>query len=184
MINKEACYQEVKRLVEEHADPEAAPSALCFYYSFFGSEVLARYGVRALVQAGDCQWPMIRPEDDDGSSPTHFGYVWSPHELQSLISMMNGDLPEVHIWLGLEATQEIIDFTAGCFPDQAASLQSYKWNAAHPPTYVWTSNALPTGVLYRPNRQATLFVLGLMGQKFGRDRVEATQCKEPRRETL
>jgi hypothetical protein len=82
---------------------------LCLYYAHPTIATLRKHGYQAVIQAGSLQWPRIRPEDDDGVMNTHFAYEWSPHEPASAMSVALGNLPEMHVWVGLIDSQEITD---------------------------------------------------------------------------
>ena len=73
---------------------------------------------RPSIQAGSLQWPRIKPEDDDGVMNTHFAYMWTPGAYDSAMSVLMGNLPEMHVWVGIVDRQEVVDFTtetsAGC----------------------------------------------------------------------
>ena len=110
---------------------------LCLHYTKQTLAVLHEQGLRAVLQAGSLQWPLVRPEDDDGVSSTHFAYMWSPTTPQSNLAVAMGNLPEMHCWVGLLDTQEIVDFSVRHLKE-AARHHGLKWTAADPPQYLWT----------------------------------------------
>src|SRR5208282_5655551 len=55
----------------------------CFYWSLTLMGVLLQNGYRALIQAGSMSWPIVPLGQDDGKSPTHFSYEWSPWREES-----------------------------------------------------------------------------------------------------
>ena len=128
----------------------------CLYYAHHTVATLRRHGYDAVIQAGSLQWPRLKPEDDDGVVNTHFSYMWSPLTPASVVSMANGNLPEMHVWAGLVREQILIDFSTRHLTAAAAAL-GMPWTAAEPPTHLWCSAAaLPAGVVYRPDRDATV----------------------------
>lgn len=171
---KEDICREVARRVGAHPlvrPPEAdglartpVQSGLCLLRAVYGVLVLGERGHRALLQAGDSFWPVVRPEEDDGVSPATFGYEWSPGEAMSRLLLMMGGLPEVHVWIGIQETQEIIDFAAGFFPEQAERM-GIAWKADPPPRFLW--GRPPDGAVYRPVREATGYALWKTGEVFG-----------------
>lgn len=133
---------------------------------FFGIETVRAIremlGARAVLQAGSAGWPRLRPDQDDGKADTHFSYVWSPQEAPSRILLAQGRMPEVHVWAALPREREIVDLTAGLWPDQAARF-GYDWPGDRPPRYFWGgAQHLPAGAYYRAEREAIMFVLGAL----------------------
>jgi hypothetical protein len=49
----------------------------CILWAGITVDVLAEHGVRAVMQAGDAYWPVVDPEQDDGSMNTHYGYQYT-----------------------------------------------------------------------------------------------------------
>lgn len=130
---------------------------LCLYYAKETMAVLTRHGRKAVIQAGSLQWPCLRPEDDDGVISTHFAYMWSPGDPISLLSMVAGNLPEIHCWVGLLEEQEIVDFSTRHLK-RAAAAHGVRWTAADPPSYLWCPvSKIPGDVRYIPNREASLY---------------------------
>lgn len=170
-VNKSELYAEVVKRVAAFAPPDAAPTALCFYYSAFGIEALREAGLRAVLQAGTASWPRIRPDQDDGVVMTHFSYLWSPNEIQSRLAVAQGAMPEMHVWIALPDTGELVDFTTAFWPTQAKLLTGMDWPGDQPPTYFW-GKELPKGVQYKPVRDAVTFALWAAAKTFGMDRAK------------
>ena len=84
---------------------------LCLFYAHHTAAVFWRHRHRVVIQAGSLQWPRVRREEDDGGMNTHFAYVWTPGAYDSALSVAMGNLPEMHVWVGILDTQEIVDFT-------------------------------------------------------------------------
>ena len=74
---------------------------LCLYYAHHTAAVLWRHGLPAVIQAGSLQWPRVRREEDDGQIDTHFAYMWTPTSPESALSVALGNLPEMHVWVGI-----------------------------------------------------------------------------------
>ena len=157
-----------KLIIEiEHAlnQTENRPG-LCIYYANTVANLLHRHGLHVVIQAGSLQWPRIRRAEDDGVTNSHFAYMWSPHTTASLRSMSIGNLPEMHVWVGLIESQELVDFSTRHFKEAAQKL-GMTWTADSPPPYVWCpANQLPDWVRYTPNREATLFACHILEKLF------------------
>ena len=139
---------------------------LCLFYAHQTVSVLWQHGYRAVIQAGSLQWPRIRREEDDGVMNTHFAYEWTPHAPESAFSVALGNLPEMHVWVGLVDRQEIVDFTTRHLKAAALTL-GMAWTAPDPPPYVWClANETPDWVVYRPNREASLYACTLLKRLF------------------
>ena len=139
---------------------------LCLYYAHHTAAVLWQHGLPAVIQAGSLQWPRIRREEDDGRINTHFAYMWTPGAQDSALSVALGNLPEMHVWVGLLNSQEIVDFTSRHLR-ASAEARGTAWSAAEPPRYVWCPAAsLPDWVVYRPNRDASIYACTILKRLF------------------
>jgi hypothetical protein len=119
----------------------------------------AESGVRAVIQAGSFSWPIVPEDLDDGVSPTHFSYVWEPESTVSRQRFRDGLIPEMHIWVGLPETQEIVDLTT-CFLPELVVQAGLKWRTPAPPPFLWvTQDELPERVLYKPDKLAIALAL-------------------------
>lgn len=132
----------------------------CLYWAAETTRELSRRGLRALIQAGTLMWPRVLPEQDDGVSPTHFSYVWEPNSMTTRNLILAGMLPEMHIWVGLPDSNEIVDLTTKFLPVQCQRLIKYDWPGIKPPDYLWTNaKELPEGVIYEPDIKAIVLAL-------------------------
>lgn len=130
---------------------------LCLYYAHHTASVLWRHRYQAVIQAGSMQWPRVRREEDDGRMNTHFGYEWSPQRPESAMSVALGNLPEMHVWVGIVDRQEVVDFTTRHLKTSAEAI-GMPWTADDPPRHLWCpANDLPDWVQYRPNRDASVY---------------------------
>ncbi len=123
---------------------------LCLYWAAFGVTEIRSWGRPAIIQAGTASWPRIRPEEDDGVMATHFSYVWTPGSRPDHAA---GKLPEMHVWIALPDTLEVVDFTTSLWPDQCRKVTGMEWTAPDPPPWIWTKR-LPPGVVYTPDHDA------------------------------
>jgi hypothetical protein len=138
----------------------------CLYYAHHTASVLWRHGVQAVIQAGSLQWPRVRRDEDDGTIATHFAYMWSPGAVDSAMSVAMGNLPELHVWVGILDTQEIVDFATQHLVADALKCRMI-WTAAAPPRYLWCpANSLPDWVVYRPDREASIYACTVLKQLF------------------
>jgi hypothetical protein len=152
--------------VERRLSRLADRPGLCLYYAHHTAAVLTQHGLPAVIQAGSLQWPRIRPEEDDGVIDTHFAYEWTPCASASALSVALGNLPEMHVWVGILNTQEIVDFTIRHLR-AAAEARGMVWTAADPPPYLWCpANQTPAWVVYRPNREASVYACLLLKRLF------------------
>lgn len=71
-----------------------------------------------------------------------------------------GLLPEVHCWVEIPATREIVDLTTRYLVFRAARA-GIKWTAPEPPPFVWTAE-LPDDAVYTPDQLATTFAGALL----------------------
>lgn len=165
MIDKEAIYFEVQGEFKRRWQHLCIEYRSCLYMTLVGGMVLAKHGVRGVPQGGSMQFPMVDLAQDDGVMNTHFAFVWDPESLDSRLAMAQDMLPEMHVWIGIPDTQEIVDFNTGTFPDFAKSI-NLDWPGAKPPKYIWdTCQALDKkGIVYRPNRKATQLAMYAMAR--------------------
>ena len=128
--------------------------------------VLWQHGLPAVIQAGSLQWPRVRREEDDGQIDTHFAYMWTPTSPKSALSVALGNLPEMHVWVGILSSQEIVDFTTRHLR-LAAEARGMIWTAVDPPRYLWCPAAgTPDRVVYRPDRDASIYACTLLKRLF------------------
>lgn len=147
----EQIQQQFERLRPDDLNPQAA----CLYWSIATILVL-RSTNRTILQAGTCLWPRIRPDQDDGTCNTHFGYKWDPDSEKSIYAVSIGALPEMHVWTAQPESGLIIDMTTRFFPEQCKNLICGDWPGDLPPEYFWsTADKLPVGVIYHPTLDAT-----------------------------
>jgi hypothetical protein len=139
---------------------------LCLYYAHHTTAVLRRHGVSAVIQAGSLQWPRVRHDEDDGRIDTHFAYMWTPGAADSALSVALGNLPEMHVWVGIVDRQEIVDFTTRHLR-AAAEARGMAWSAPDPPRYLWCPAAEPPDwVVYRPDRDASIYACTILKRLF------------------
>jgi hypothetical protein len=139
---------------------------LCLFYAHHTATILCRHGFPAVIQAGSLQWPRVRREEDDGHMESHFAYMWTPTSPESALSVALGNLPEMHVWVGLMDSQEVVDFSTRHLW-RAAHDHGLTWTAAEPPRYLWCpANGLPDWVVYRPDRDASIYACTILKRLF------------------
>ena len=151
--------------IERHVSRLENRPGLCLHYAHHTAVTLWKHGLQAVIQAGSLQWPRVRHEDDDGQMNTHFAYMWTPHDPMSAMSVALGNLPEMHVWVGIVDRQELVDFTTRHLKRAAAPLGP--WTATDPPSYLWCpANQTPDWVVYRPDRDASLYACTILKRLF------------------
>ncbi len=128
------------------------PHRSCLYASWTMIRRLFQEGAVPILQAGNMQWPRITREQDDGVSDSHWAYMYSPETVASQRSMMNGEMPEIHIWVGrLDHPQELIDINTCHFPNACKDMMRLDWPGPRPPDYLWQhpEEGLPDWVNYK-----------------------------------
>ena len=149
-------YEEAMRIFGDWYNLDMLDQGACLYLSQVAMRVLIEDGRRPVLQAGTLLWRMVDESDDDGISPTHFGYQWSPEDPFSKAALHAGKLPELHVWVALpDEGLVIVDFSTGRIPTVAKQRHGYEWKAAAPPQYVF--GAPPPGAVYHPSIQAIKF---------------------------
>jgi hypothetical protein len=132
-----------------------APEGACLVYAAEIIEAARKRGLRLVLQAGSAFWPRMTDAQDDGVSPTHFGYEWDPPQVARHLAA--GHLPEMHAWAGDPVTHDLVDLTTGRFPAQCRRMLGEGWPGVQPPAAWWgPARSLPDGVSYVPNREATM----------------------------
>lgn len=135
---------ELSRKLVEYKFPEVPAEQSCLYASYvlkFNIQLFLKKN--AIIKAGSMSWPMIDMSHDDGVSPTHFSYIWTPGSI-----LINDKLPEIHVWV--ECDNHIIDMNTKYLPNLCETMSGYKWAGKMPPDYLWAEkNNLPAYVIYK-----------------------------------
>ena len=152
---KEMAYVQAKYAARE-ATRSKDDDGLCAYFALFGMIELKELGLKPCIQGGSAFWPRVpEPENTPESVATHYGYQWEPGSEMSKMAVKMGCLPEMHIWIGLVETQELVDFSTTSWPT-SASNRGVEWFGDRPPGYVWCQpEGLPKYVRYEADPIAT-----------------------------
>jgi len=164
---RQQLHEKVRKRVVGRIGERSADS-LCLYWAHYGLQVLKEAGIEVCLQAGSAYWPRVdNPRETPEHVMTHFGYKWEPDSNLSRLSVRLGHLPEMHIWLGIVETQELVDFSTGTWP-QACRDRIGEWETQDPPPYYWgPPGNLPEDVVYEPHAKATILAGHII------DRLEA-----------
>lgn len=130
---------------------------LCLHLAIALGRELARHGIRAVLQAGSAQWRCM--DEDDGVSPTHFAYMWEL-SAQTKQRVAENKLPELHCWIGIPSTQEIVDISTRHLVEEAERRAGIKWTAPLPPDYIWAgAKNFPQDCHYMVDMTATAIAM-------------------------
>jgi hypothetical protein len=161
MINKAKIVADIRREFAEWRkkwDFKGNPAKACFYHAVFTHGHLKNLGLfnKVLISAGT--FSIVRLAVDDGISPTHFSYTFTP-DRAAMEAVENDRMPEMHCWVTIPETQEVVDLTTCYLKDQCKELTGLDWKAPDPPDYVWHHiDSLPCGIEYTPSREAVALV--------------------------
>lgn len=156
-VDKVEIYKRVRWMTDK------LPTGRCLYASLMAYILLKDVYPDVFVQAGSMSWPIVTPENDDGVSPTHFSYKWSPHEPQSILAMFTHGMPEMHVWLAIPSRKELIDMTTYEIPALAATVAGCRWKAPPPPDFIWVPfDGLPEFTVYKAEKDAINMAMAFM----------------------
>ena len=137
LLEKRQLYEKARLQLQEWYGAEQADLGSCLYWGQVTMKILTQAGLRPVLQAGTMQWRMVPPALDDGISPTHFSYVWTPGSPESRADVAAGHLPEMHVWVGLPDSSELVDFSTGTFRKLAQERFGLRWLGPDPPAFIW-----------------------------------------------
>lgn len=166
-INKQRIVDQIRKYVAATRGGEKLHRS-CLWYAIAAIEVLQLHGIEAQLQAGDASFLVIPDELDDGVSPTHYSYVsesdsWDAAQIkhEAIQAIVTEKLPEIHVWVGMPARNEVLDLTTKYVPQLAreAGLECQ----IVMPDYVWDDvvRLSNTGFLYQPTMNATMLAMFL-----------------------
>jgi len=141
----------------------------CLDLAWWTCVVLGKAGYDVCFQAGSASWP-LRPDWNRAEGITHVGFEWNAKSAGVFMSQMLGDadpdaipLPEIHCWAGIAQTQEVIDLSTCFLPDICNNMNGHRYDM---PVidYIWENGRelADRGIVYRVDRDATLFAFSLM----------------------
>jgi hypothetical protein len=155
---RDALVRTIRKEMEQWhtSQPEkdkASIGAYCLWWAYHTVKVLKRAGIDAQLQAGTAYWSIVTPAQDDGVSPNQFGYKFESNST-TMLRLVQGVLPEMHVWAAVAKDSTIIDVTTKYWPERCKLLIGQEWLAPKPPDYLWAKGALPDGAIYQPDVQA------------------------------
>ena len=161
-----AIIRRARKAVAAHGELDGR----CLYWAHEIALLLHADGFRPIIQAGTASWRIVPRHLDDGQESTHVSFIWSPTTEESIRSIMQGGLPEMHVWVGLflergnPASAIIVDGTTGELIQLARRL-GYVWRTPPPPPYLW-GQPFP-GSSYTLEPQACQFAMKAIFDLFG-----------------
>lgn len=133
----------------------------CLYWMHAGLATLhTEYGITCSPMAGTAKWRW---------DTTEWAFEWGggPAANRHVGKLAEGKtpLPEMHCWLYLNSTREIIDFSLCELGQVITAITGEDWEVTLP-DYIWCRAAeLPTGTIYLPNADAVkLAIAHVVGQ--------------------
>ncbi len=168
-LTKDRIYERVQRRMRTWYGTVVERSGqACLYYMHAGIVTLRQCNIHAVEACGSAHWQC---QPDNGKDMTHFGFEWGgdpDHELRRQVITDKIGLPEMHCWIWLPQTQEVVDFSAGFVPTLAKAM-GFEWKVELPPPYYWAGpKSLFPRAVYIPNRDATqLAVVKLLASQKG-----------------
>ena len=127
-----------QRLVERFViPPHVERHRACLWYAAGAASFVERVlGERVILQGGSASWRRVRAEDDDGEVTTHYSYRFEWDE-RALVELALGNLPEMHCWLAVPRTKEIIDLSVKHQQEACLQLAGMHWPGDPLPEYLW-----------------------------------------------
>lgn len=154
---KDAIHQRVIGRMRRWYGNRAETGMACLYYMQCGMVELHQHGINSVPAAGSASFEM---QPDDGKL-SHFAFQWNgdPNaELRRQAQLTSADavaLPEMHCWIYLPDTREVVDFSTGNIPTLAKTF-GFEWKSKPPPPYIFARpESLFPRAIYLPNRDAT-----------------------------
>lgn len=112
--------------------------SVSLYWTLAAQRALAVRGIHSQVQAGNMTWPVMDRGNRHGSpKPTHMAFTFDASDKKALVE---GRLPEMHVWLYIPGTKELVDFSTGEIKSVAshvAPILEWDVDQADPPPYLW-----------------------------------------------
>lgn len=166
-FDKNAIYKRVlAQVCADIGNPALIPGGCCLPFATHGAYVINQEtGLTPILQAGSADFRYIHPKYDDGQINTHFSYHWDPEHPATMEAVTLGKMPEVHCWLAIRETREIVDFSTG-FIERQALRRGLLWQNDPLPDFVWFKEGeQPPGLRYLPDIDAIQFILAFLTKK-------------------
>ena len=146
----------------------------CLQVAGVACHVLKDAGYEAGIQAGSSFWPYKSILLDDKDTNT-FGYEFDTKA--AALALINGKPPEIHVWVGIADTQEILDFTTEYQVKQCKKMLGHDWSPELKlPEFIWhnVEDCLKRAWHYKPSRAATQLAVQLWNNE-----LRALRKEEP-----
>lgn len=152
--------------------PVILDGSSCLYFMELGLTVLERSGIRCIPACGTARFQMRKYVEGE-DKPTHLSFEWNTpsggeygEAKAAPISRTATALPEMHCFIFLPDTQEIVDFSTRSIPRFAERI-GFKFEPEFvPPTYYWEHPAVLHPVaMYIPNVDATKLAIKILKQQ-------------------
>ena len=161
---KDAIHRRVQdRMRRWYGEDREKNGMACLYWMHAGMVTLNQHGIQCWPAAGTARFH-IQP--DDGKM-THFSFEWNgdPNAELRRQATLSGDqtsLPEMHCWIYLPSTEEVVDFSTGHLPTLAKAM-GFEWKVTPPPSYIWSRvQSLYPRAIYIPKRDATKLAIATL----------------------
>lgn len=154
---------------------EMEQKGACFYYMISTLIVLEDYGFRVTPMAGSAYYKQTK----DGKS---YGYEWSPDTERSRLALEQGGLPEIHCFVGLIDSEEIVDVSVRHVKTLAKSAGFPFEDGIELPDFVW-GDPTTENCCYLAVPAATIFVVSLLNGDTAPQammRMKSWQEKQPK----
>ena len=92
----------------------------CLLWALATALTFRCFKIPCCMQSGTAAWQLVREEDDDGVSATHFSYTFEPSEALPMFASQGHC--EMHVWNYLPDTKELVDMSAQYQAQQAQEL--------------------------------------------------------------
>lgn len=156
---KDAIHRRVQgRMRRWYGEERGSTGMGCIYWMQTGMVELHRSGINCMPAAGTAHFEM---QPDDVKNVTHLTFEWGgdPNAELRRTAVLTGDnqvaLPEMHCWIWLPDTKEVVDFSTGHIPTLAKTF-GFEWKTKPPPPYIWARpESLFPRAIYQPSRDAT-----------------------------
>jgi len=112
----------------------------CLFWAAATNHIFRLHNIRSEIAAGSMNWPIVPKHLDDGVRPTHFSYEFEPDGRSMILSSYLGCLPEMHIWVQLTDTHEIVDLSLRSLRENYMQLTGN--NPHHPPNTFGQTHSL------------------------------------------
>lgn len=156
---KDLIYWHVKqRMTQWYGDERGKTGMSCLHWMHCGLLELCNADIRCWPMAGSASFEFQPVQPDDGKM-SHFSFMWNgdPNaESRMQVAPTAGaiPLPEMHCWIYLPDSGEVVDFSTGYIPTLAKAM-GFEWKVTPPPPYIWARpESISPRAIYTPEVDA------------------------------